>query len=901
MKKYLLSHWRLVANGLVCLKPRLTSLNWFLSRNSLPNAATASIYFCLGCCLGSQSAVVSQTLVFLALLFCLALAVLSRYFSLLLAPLVVTLGYAWFSAVALSVLQAQLPLVYEKNNFQLVVKVADFPRENTQRSTFLAEVVSVENLSQPQAEPWGAVGRIIRLNCYHCEQSFNLGEYWQLHASLRSMRSLQSWHAVDFERHALLSRVVARGTITESSLKRRQVDDVISPSLNFIASNWLEQSRIQFRQRIISAVSSETAQALMLALAIGDRSQFDHALWQVLTITGLSHLVAISGLHIGLVFFFSRFVIRRLTNVFHPIYLWVPAIYLELVLSLSLATLYAALAGFALSTQRALFMLVIYCCLQCSLKTSSLWSALLLALGGLLLLDPLSVLAGSFWLSVGAVAIIAIGLRLHDLSLSRLQLYLSLGMMPCVLYWIGHVSLLSPFVNLVAVPFVAWFILPCLLLLMLLVVFSVLLSTLLSPLSSHSFSITLVMDDFVALGLVYLGHLIDASWQFLLQVVGWSQGVMVMNVSAASLTWLQQTSLILLVAYVICWRIIPNQRLCGIALCLMAWASWSQCANQTSCHAKINLAQGEFNVVVFDVGQGLAIAIETPIGVTIYDTGNRYLGAESSAIRDSVQQVVLPYLQHRGVDTLERVIISHHDQDHIGGWPSLSASMNVKQLLSSDWIDDVDPVVKPVGSPAGLPIEQAQSLFVKPAQTLCQRGLVWHEQGVSFKLLSPTLSPAIGQHEAPQTSKPFKQRNSLSSNNRSCVLHVSSHWGSVLIPGDIERVAEHALLMQAIQENNQAELAADVLILPHHGSQTSTSPVFLQAVKPSIAIASAGYLSRHGHPHRQVLSRLRRQGVKIFNTAYSGSLKMRFSKQGLETIEYRAKHRRFWYAKHSFY
>ena len=265
---------------------------------------------------------------------------------------------------------------------------------------------------------------------------------------------------------------------------------------------------------------------------------------------------------------------------------------------------------------------------------------------------------------------------------------------------------------------------------------------------------------------------------------------------------------------------------------------------------KKTLIHGEFVLTVLDVGQGLAVTIETPNGMSVFDTGNRY------GDTDSAQRVIIPYLQHQGVKHLNSVVVSHLDSDHVGGLNTLLQKYSYDQLMIAEKID----------FNLGKTIHQKK----------CQRGTVWYESGVKFEMLAQE----IGVNE--------KQ---LSRNNRSCVLLIKSPWGSVLLPGDIEREVEHQLVGRFGRHLN-----VDVLVLPHHGSLTSSSPMFLHMVKPNLAIASSGYLSRHGHPHSKVVFRVKKMQAKLLNTATSGSIEIRFSKTGLQTTEFRAKRRRFWYA-----
>jgi len=291
------------------------------------------------------------------------------------------------------------------------------------------------------------------------------------------------------------------------------------------------------------------------------------------------------------------------------------------------------------------------------------------------------------------------------------------------------------------------------------------------------------------------------------------------------------------------------------------------------------LKTGEFLVTTLDVGQALAMVIETKNSTTIYDTGNRY------PTSDSAVTTILPYLRYRSIKRINHMIISHHDTDHIGGMDSLLAALPIENVWSHQRIYSFQPSLNPNSR-----FMQAMYRFNQ-----CHQGKSWAIDGVSYEILSPQARSAI-RHDA------------YSENNLSCVLRIKSKYGVVLITGDIERSVEHDLVRGlglsaglGLIEKPETEpilklskLSADVLLLGHHGSKTSSSPAFLDEVKPSLAITSAGFMSRHGHPHKVVIDRLDRREVRHLNTANSGSIQTAFTEEGILTKEYRSSYPRFW-------
>lgn len=254
------------------------------------------------------------------------------------------------------------------------------------------------------------------------------------------------------------------------------------------------------------------------------------------------------------------------------------------------------------------------------------------------------------------------------------------------------------------------------------------------------------------------------------------------------------------------------------------------------------LLLGEMQISVLDIGQGLSVFIRTAQHRLLYDTGPR-LGTS-----DAGKRLILPFLRAEGVNKLDGLIVSHNDSDHSGGLESILQALPVDWLLSS------------------LPEPPAEVRHLA-----CQAGQTWTWEEVRFDMLSP----AMGAHG---------KDNSLS-----CVLKMSSPWGSVLLTGDIERNTEQALL------DNPA-LASDVLLVPHHGSKTSSTPAFIAAVAPSVSIISLGYLNRYHHPHADVLARYAEAGSLLYRTDIHGAIIVNFAKNMPITITpWRAARRRYWH------
>jgi competence protein ComEC len=261
---------------------------------------------------------------------------------------------------------------------------------------------------------------------------------------------------------------------------------------------------------------------------------------------------------------------------------------------------------------------------------------------------------------------------------------------------------------------------------------------------------------------------------------------------------------------------------------------------------------GDVEIVVLDVGQGLSAVVRTARHALLYDAGPAFgPGA------DSGNRTIVPYLRSIGVKKLDGFIVTHDDDDHRGGAASVLQALPVRWLKTS--LPDLDPLVVQAG----------------PALR-CEAGQQWEWDGVRFEMLHP----ARASYDEP----------AIKDNDRGCVLKIEAPGGRALLPADIERRAESELLARARESLN-----ADVLLAPHHGSRTSSTPDFVQAVGPRLVVFPAGYRNRLGHPHREVVERYRAAGTAIYRTDRDGAVTITMRADGaINVAPYRAVYRRYW-------
>jgi competence protein ComEC len=237
---------------------------------------------------------------------------------------------------------------------------------------------------------------------------------------------------------------------------------------------------------------------------------------------------------------------------------------------------------------------------------------------------------------------------------------------------------------------------------------------------------------------------------------------------------------------------------------------------------------GQFELLAADIGQGNAVIVQTATHALVYDAGPRF-----SRESDAGHRVLVPLLRALDVK-LDTLVLSHRDADHTGGAQAVLAMQPGAELLSS--------------------IEAGHALQAQRPARRCEAGQSWRWDGVSFEVLHPRASDYAG---------------SVKPNALSCVLRISNGAQTALLVGDIEAAQEGRLVADA------APLKADLLLVPHHGSKTSSSPAFLDAVQPRMALIQAGYRNRFGHPAAPVLARYEERQVRVFDSPHCGSARWR--------------------------
>ena len=639
------------------------------------------------------------------------------------------------------------------------------------------------------------------------------GERWQLTVRLKRPHGLVNPHGFDYEGWLLERGIRATGYVQARQPARRLSGMVHRPAY------WMERLRGQFRQRIQQVLEGRPAAGVITALAMGDQRAIPAGQWQTFTRTGVNHLMSISGMHVTLLAGLVLALVNRLWRLSEGLTLRLPAQRAAIFAGWLTAVLYAWLSGFAVPAQRTVFMLTVVAIALWSGRAASAATVLALALLAVLLIDPWAVLSPGFWLSFAAVGIIfyiTAGRLRGDRwwrSGVQVQWAVTLALLPFLLVLFRQASLVSPLANAFAIPVVSFLVVPGAIAGMLLPLDWLLL------LSEQVMRLCLF-------SLEWLSALPDAVW-----------------IQHAPPMW--TVALALAGA---CWVLLPRgvpARWIGLLLCLPMLTIVPQAP-----------PPGAARVWVLDVGQGLALTVQTHRHVLQFDTGPAF-GLRA----DAGERVIVPFLRASGIGRIDRLIVSHDDADHTGGLGSLLALLPVSEVLASSrvTISSSPPDLSPVR---------------------CRAGRHWQWDGVRFEMLYP---------DADDLARRLKD------NDRSCVLKVVTDHGSLLIPADIERYGETRLLAR-----HPASLRADVLIAPHQGSRTSSSNAFVDAVRPQAVIFPVGYRNRFRHPHPDVLKRYQAMNASIWRTDEQGAVRIDFEsvdgKPAFAVSGQRMRQRRYWQA-----
>ena len=776
----------------------------------------------------------------------------NRHFNMILGAFCcLSLGFAWNAHYAQKRLSHVLSIEYEGKDLVLEGRVNALPQSSPSGAKFSFQVDQAF-LGRERIESFPPQVYLSWQPAWRNPQKVPdviPGQRWEFKVKIKRPYGSLNPHTFDFERWSFHQDFGASGSVRSGELLLEQDIGLTEFSLA------MEYQRWKLRQKIGRLLPRDARYGgVISALVMGDQNAIAQEDWHVFNATGIGHLISISGLHVTMLAGFGAMIASYLWRR-NALPLLIPVGKTAAVAGFLTAFIYAWLAGFQIPAQRTMYMVGVVAFALWSGRSPRSFDIWWWALAFVLVIDPMAPYTPGFWLSFGAVAAILYAMQDSDGLLGvptgrelevhwryrltqalreacRVQAVVTIALLPLTLYWFYQVSIVSPLANAFAIPVVSYIVTP-------LAIAGALLPDFIGKwllIPAHA------TMEYLALVLTWMAH-----WKWAIawssQPTWWALGLSVIAIIVAIRPGSIQESWV--------------SRVIGLALCTTLFIQ-----PITNTH----LAKGEFRATVLDIGQGTAVLIETASKRLLYDTGP-IQGKDNAG-----QRIILPYLRGRGINHVDRMVISHSDSDHLGGAASLLKEMTFDSMMGS--LPSANPLL------TNLQNRKVPSIP-------CRFGQKWSWDGVDFHIWHP--------HEDTR----FEEQQTRKPNEMSCVLEVRNHNTSFWLTGDVEKQGEAditARLDQTALDNLKGKQL--IFMAPHHGSKTSSSQELLTALSPDEAFAQNGYRNRYGHPHPTVMARYQGMSIPFYQTPITGAQIWTFSKKDnalSRPIFWREYFRRLWH------
>lgn len=735
-----------------------------------------------------------------------------------------SLGFAWNAHYAQSRLSNVLSIDHEGKEVFIEGRVSALPQSNPSGAKFSFQVDRAL-LGHDQIEIFPSQIYLSWQPAWRQSQAIPEiipGQRWKFKAKIKRPYGSLNPYAFDFERWAFHQDFGASGSVRSGQL-------LLSYDIGFTEFSLLmEYQRWKLREKIARLLPQNARYGgVISALVMGDQNAIAQDDWKVFNATGIGHLISISGLHVTMLAGVGAMIAAWIWRRKH-LPLSIPVGKVAAASGFLTAFIYAWLAGFQIPAQRTMYMVGVVAFALWSGRNPRSFDIWWWALAFVLLIDPMAPYTPGFWLSFGAVAAILYAMQDsegllgvptgQELELDwrhrviqalreacRVQAVVTIALLPLTLFWFYQVSIASPLANAFAIPVVSYVV---------------------TPLAIAG----ALLPDFIGKWLLIPAH---ATMEYLAILLDW------MAAWKWAVAWSSQPEwwALVLSTMGIIIAIRPGHmsktwpsRLFGVSLSATLFI-------QPMSHAA--LAIGDFRATVLDIGQGTAVLIETKNKNLLYDTGP-IQGKDNAG-----QRIILPFLRGRGINHIDRMVISHSDSDHVGGAATLLKEITFDSMMGS----------LPIDNPLLINLEKRKIPSIP-----CRFGQSWTWDGVEFYIWHP--------HE----NTMFEEKGTGKPNEMSCVLEVRNQSTSFWLTGDVEKQGEADMTARlsttSLEGLQDKEL---VFMAPHHGSKTSSSLDLLLRLNPDVAFAQNGYRNRYGHPHPTVTARYHGLNIPFYQTPLTGA------------------------------
>ena len=735
-------------------------------------------------------------------------------------------GFSWNARYAENRLENILSTELEGKEFTLEGRVAALPQSSSSGAKFAFEV----DQAFSEKEALNPFPKRIYLSWQPAWRNpqdipeIIPGQHWRFKAKLKRPYGSLNPYTFDFERWSFHQDFGASGSVRSGELVLDQ--DIAWSEFELR----MELARWQLRKKIQSMLPGDARYVgVLIALVMGDQNAINQDDWQVFNATGIGHLISISGLHVtmlaGVGASLAAFIWRR-----RSLPLIAPVSKVAAVAGLTTAFIYAWLAGFQIPAQRTMYMVGVVAFALWTGRNPRSFDIWWWALALVLLIDPMAPYTPGFWLSFGAVAAILFAMgkssgllgiptgkelemhwahrAMHALrEACRVQLVVTLALLPFTLFWFYQVSIVSPLANAFAIPLVSYIVTPL---------------AIAGALLPEFFGRWLMLPAHLSMEYLAIALQWMASWNW---SVVWSRQPewWALIISGCTIVYVIRPG-----AMSESWKLRLLGTVVSVTVLLIPSLQVSQ------------LTYGEFKAVVLDIGQGTSVLIETANKKLLYDTGPIQGNKD-----DAGQRIILPYLRGRGIHHIDRMVISHSDSDHIGGAASLLKHIGFDSMMGSLPINN--PLLQNLG---------ARKIPAIP----CRFGQRWVWDGVEFLVWHPSEETVFADQ---YYGKPNEMSCVLEVRNQK-----SSLWLTGDVEKQGEGEITERLTSKMLSEIGERE---SIFMAPHHGSKTSSSLALLQRLDPDQAFAQNGYRNRYGHPHPDVTARYRALDIPFHQTPQTGS------------------------------